>query len=276
MNINRKAKQFMEQYELKKKGVDLQSITNAAISMGYEVAFFNPNKESHIELLKKVTNDFYDRQKQAVTSELNGRKTIFIIFFSSEQDKIFLLLHELAHIYLDHDYKSGITDTAKEIQANDFASYVIKHGNPKRLLPALIAGTVIATVFLTALSAVFIYKSILPKAETSVLIQSPPPTETTPPTQEQTIISIPESVQIPFSDSHSEQPTTPESTPAPTIEPTPQPTPQQTIAVYITRTGKKYHRQDCYHISGTSTFSININEAISTGYEACKSCRPNN
>lgn len=269
MNINRKAKEFMEQYELKKKGVDLQSVTNTAISMGYEVAFFNPNKESHIELLKKVTNDFYDRQKQAVTSELNGKKTIFIIFFSSEQDKIFLLLHELAHIYLDHDYKSGITDTAKEIQANDFASYVIKHGNSKRLLPALIAGTVIATVFLTALSAVFIYKSILPKAEASVLVQSSPPTETTQPTQKQTVGLVPESVPISISDSPSVQTTAPESTPVPTPQ-------QQTMSVYITRTGKKFHRQDCYHISGNPTFSIDINEAINTGYEACKTCRPNN
>ena len=276
MKIKKEARQFIRKYDLQRKGVTIQNLTNIALSVGYEVIYFNPNVQRHFELLKSFGEEMATPATRAIACEKDGKKIIFIIFYTSEQDKIFLLLHELAHIYLDHDYKLGITDTAKEIQANDFASYVIKHGNSKRLLPALIAGTVIATVFLTALSAVFIYKRILPKAETSVLIQSPPPTETNQPTREQTVVLVPDSVQTPISDSSSEKPTSSQSTPAPTIEPTPQPTPQQTTIVYITRTGKKYHRPDCYHISGNPTFSININEAISTGYEACKTCRPNN
>lgn len=43
--------------------------------------------------------------------------------------------------------------------------------------------------------------------------------------------------------------------------------------VYITKTGKKFHCQNCYHLK--SCISIDKSEAIRLGYTPCKICKPN-
>ncbi|MGN1340969.1 MAG: ImmA/IrrE family metallo-endopeptidase [Oscillospiraceae bacterium] len=48
---------------------------------------------------------------------------------------------------------------------------------------------------------------------------------------------------------------------------------QEETAVYITRTGEKYHKPDCYHIAGkTGLIELTIEEAEQAGYEPCKDC----
>ena len=49
-------------------------------------------------------------------------------------------------------------------------------------------------------------------------------------------------------------------------------TPHGTI-VYITNTGKKYHRSNCSYLRN-STISINISDAKAKGYTACSRCNP--
>lgn len=49
-------------------------------------------------------------------------------------------------------------------------------------------------------------------------------------------------------------------------------TPQGTI-VYITNTGKKYHRSNCSYLRN-SKISINISDAKAKGYTACSRCNP--
>lgn len=43
--------------------------------------------------------------------------------------------------------------------------------------------------------------------------------------------------------------------------------------VYITRTGAKYHRGSCHHLR-QSKIKTTKSEAVSSGYGACKNCRP--
>lgn len=43
--------------------------------------------------------------------------------------------------------------------------------------------------------------------------------------------------------------------------------------VYITRTGKKFHCQNCHHLK--SCISIDKSEAVRLGYTPCKVCKPN-
>ena len=70
------------------------------------------------------------------------------------------------------------------------------------------------------------------------------------------------------------------STAAPTIIPSAAPiinNDKNTIldnnAVFVTKYGQKYHKQDCSHLkNSTQIFKIPINEAIENGYEACKDC----
>jgi hypothetical protein len=43
--------------------------------------------------------------------------------------------------------------------------------------------------------------------------------------------------------------------------------------VYITRTGKKYHRDGCRYLAA-SKIPISLKDAKANGYTACKVCRP--
>ena len=45
--------------------------------------------------------------------------------------------------------------------------------------------------------------------------------------------------------------------------------------VYISKTGKKYHLENCRTLR-TEKEAIDLEEAVKTGYEACKVCNPGN
>ena len=60
--------------------------------------------------------------------------------------------------------------------------------------------------------------------------------------------------------------------------PSQQPAPQQQAqtkeqTVYITRTGKKYHRATCRYLS-RSKISTTLKDAKANGYSACSVCKP--
>lgn len=80
--------------------------------------------------------------------------------------------------------------------------------------------------------------------------------------------------------------TSPAPTPAVSVAPSPTPTtpavvtptppPKQTnqeVTVYITRTGKKYHRDGCRYLS-RSKIPISLSDAESEGYGPCSVCNP--
>lgn len=48
----------------------------------------------------------------------------------------------------------------------------------------------------------------------------------------------------------------------------------QSSTVYITTYGEKYHLEQCFHLR-KSKFPIDIDEAVSKGYEPCKNCHKN-
>tara|TARA_Y100000815_G_scaffold167337_1_gene151912 strand:+ start:1779 stop:2156 length:378 start_codon:yes stop_codon:yes gene_type:complete len=47
----------------------------------------------------------------------------------------------------------------------------------------------------------------------------------------------------------------------------------QTQEVYITKTGEKYHTENCRYLK-TSKIVITLEKALENGYEACKVCNP--
>ena len=57
-------------------------------------------------------------------------------------------------------------------------------------------------------------------------------------------------------------------------QPAPKPSeqPKEQI-VYITRTGKRYHRQGCRYLS-KSAMPMSLKDAKQQGYTPCKVCRP--
>jgi hypothetical protein len=48
---------------------------------------------------------------------------------------------------------------------------------------------------------------------------------------------------------------------------------QKEVSVYITKTGKKYHRTGCRYLR-YSSIEINKSKALELGKEPCKVCRP--
>jgi hypothetical protein len=47
----------------------------------------------------------------------------------------------------------------------------------------------------------------------------------------------------------------------------------ESITVYITKTGEKYHTSTCRYLN-KSKISIELKDAIEQGYEPCKVCKP--
>jgi hypothetical protein len=45
------------------------------------------------------------------------------------------------------------------------------------------------------------------------------------------------------------------------------------LTVYVTRTGKKYHRDGCRYVAASKS-AISLKDAKAKGYTACKVCRP--
>jgi hypothetical protein len=43
--------------------------------------------------------------------------------------------------------------------------------------------------------------------------------------------------------------------------------------VYITKTGEKYHAEDCRYLS-RSSYAIELSDAIARGYDPCSVCKP--
>ena len=112
-------------------------------------------------------------------------------------------------------------------------------------------------------------------AETPEEVQQPTLRQTTEPTEaptpEPTIEPTPELTLEPTPEP------TPKPTPDPTVKPTPEPTIEipepQTVTVYITKTGEKYHRDGCQYLK-KSQIAIDLADAIAQGYTPCSRCDP--
>ena len=48
---------------------------------------------------------------------------------------------------------------------------------------------------------------------------------------------------------------------------------QQEVTVYITKSGKKYHRSTCSYLSKSKT-AISLKDAKAQGYTPCSRCKP--
>jgi len=61
---------------------------------------------------------------------------------------------------------------------------------------------------------------------------------------------------------------------APAVTPPAQPqVTQKEVTVYVTNTGKKYHRAGCRYLS-KSQIAINLSNAKAEGYTPCSACNP--
>lgn len=142
------ARKFIRHYGLAKTSLSVESLKKISRSMGYDVSCFNPNSKEHIDLLSKIGMQDYAKTHAAFTYAQNNKKIIFIVFYSSERDKIYLLLHEIAHLYLNHMHDSSKSETEKEEEANKFTHYVMKYKTSKIKFTYFIVSICVALLFM--------------------------------------------------------------------------------------------------------------------------------
>ena len=125
MHTAREARKFSKRYRIKKE-ITFDQAKETACEMGFEVMFFNPADTKQTTMLQNATGNTFLPSNNSFLYSLNGKKVIFLSQFTSKNDQTYLLLHELAHIFLNHGYRTDLTEVEKEKQANDLATYLIK------------------------------------------------------------------------------------------------------------------------------------------------------
>ena len=179
----------------------------------------------------------------------NGIKIVAIDGSLCVDDKIRVTLHEIGHILLHIPHVSSLADTTvigRDNEAEAFVHDVFRLSKYGILFKRSYRLTAIAILCLAlcTFAAVMSVQSIA-----AVKVQ---PQEV-----------IPEATPI----------TTPASFPttAPIVEPT---APQGDNLVYITPTGRKYHRPDCSSVNLSKARATTAEEAERQGLQPCKKCNP--
>ena len=253
LQVKVQAKKFIKRYGL--NGIiRIANLKQTAEELGYKVIYFDPHSPQKMKLLKELKADKIAESQKAFTWNRDSQKAIFIITGLEFEDEIFLLLHELSHIYMRHCYKYELTSVEKDQEANEFANYVIQYRKNRRIIKNSIIISSIAIIVTISIP----FTRQLHKNNQNKNVTTPSPTT-------QTIQSV--------SPSPSPSPVA-VNVVIPSEEPAVTSDEQDSVMVSVTKTGDKYHRSDCHYIVGRSIFTLSIEKATNAGYTACTYCRP--
>lgn len=138
MNIHSKADKLRRRL---KNGITLPSVVRYAEKLGYSVLFGN-TEETNTVLRRFELND-YACGKKAFTY-IGVAKFIYVDDTCSEQDKLYLILHELGHITENADASLAPCDSVREeVRADAFAYEVVTgeqaHATRRMLCASLLA-----------------------------------------------------------------------------------------------------------------------------------------
>lgn len=235
--MNKETSKFIRKYGLTQKNLSSRILKQIFVDSGFRIILFN--KFRNEPKIQKLINA-YEANEQILTRKTfilvdNENKLLFIRQHIGEEELIHYLLHELGHVWLKHTY-SLYDDDIQEREADEFAVHV------KILLRQQKNLRNISIVCSMLILAVLIHVSqALPPSTPAMNTTVTPIINTTlTPT-----ISAPPSVDTEFE------------------------------AVYITTSGKKYHKPDCRYVKNkTNIKEISKSEAIRLEYEPCKICNP--
>lgn len=125
--MNNKSKSAVRRFLKSVKKIDYTNSERFAESLGYSVVFFN-TVEGDITLVKCGYSE-EDKDRKAFTHHKTA-KIIFINNSVSSENKLYLLLHEIGHILLNHigDGKSHTRNNVlMDIETDAFVSEVLNH-----------------------------------------------------------------------------------------------------------------------------------------------------
>lgn len=250
-NIKKQVQKFKKEFKL--TGVpDLSELKQAVRNLNYDLTTYRDGadllKETHMTDAAQIVPALTVRTPKAKCILYNGN--------IQEKDLPFILAHEIGHIYLNHIRTSrGYYDTSeyRDNEANCFAVYLMGEISSKKYWIPTILSLLIA--FVTIISAVALFAQ----------------NETLPPSEKTNEIAPSILVTVPVETNKKIITKTPEVTPAPTQK-EPAEIPIDEIVI-ITRTGKRFHKEDCHTIKkSTGLKSATVAEAAELGLTPCAYC----
>lgn len=137
---NREIKQKVRKFqkEFGSSPVDYAYLQKAAEKQGYTVIEFNnvsndPNVRSLVEALKLSDKILYS--KGFAYTDRNFR-LVFVHEDLSENEKVFVLAHEVGHIYLGHLAAQPLIgkDVREEYEANEFSHFLLNQTGTSKLM----------------------------------------------------------------------------------------------------------------------------------------------
>lgn len=221
---------------LKGRKLNIKNVEMIIKNCGYTVIYFNTVMGD-----SEISRYYLDTEKatlKAFTYYENAR-IVFVDNNLHTEDKLYLLLHELGHIVLDHLEENNIMTKntyLMDIEADNFA-YSIIYGDNKVLVCVLLSAVLISISVLVA-GMINATKNTVPTYNYVENAKTSKDTET----------SVTNS-----------NPETPAET--------------EVEIVYVTPSGNKFHRVDCYYIKNRTTTELSRTKAA-TRYAPCAVCNP--
>ncbi len=156
MKSDKKARSFVKEYNLTAP-IKVSEIERIIKLQGFRIVRYGDSgTQEALRLINRLKLDEYVHLVNCFTYFDEKYKIVFIRSGLSEKDESLLLLHEEAHIYLDHFHTddSRITETVKEQEAHRFAEYVQKYvkisSRMKNIFIPISVNVLICGIFLAA------------------------------------------------------------------------------------------------------------------------------
>lgn len=250
----------------------------------FSIFTFGENETTTTTELIEQLNLEDNRKKSAFTYSSPKINVVFLKEGLANKESAILLMHEEAHIFLGHlNENKRDTSIYDEEEAHAFveeikrqleikekesklyensATSVIRNEDTKIIKNHMKSKNIVFVVLVICVLAIFAKYCLEEYNKSSQLIEY---LETTPKittteiisnTTVETTLTVLETTIMETSNTTEEESTANDS------------------KVYITKTGKKYHREDCYMITNKDVISLSIEEAQKL-YEPCAICRPN-
>lgn len=128
-----------------KRKIDFKTISTHLQSIGFSVIFYNQNTDN--EILIKYGLVEFSRTVKGFTVYRKDFKAVFIDNSTSREEKLYVLLHETAHIVLGHIDKKDIQDSRfMEMEADAFAHEVLNPRKKKRIFAPCLASILIGFI----------------------------------------------------------------------------------------------------------------------------------
>ncbi|MBE7025021.1 MAG: ImmA/IrrE family metallo-endopeptidase [Ruminococcaceae bacterium] len=251
MNVpKKKAIEFVRKYKLKENRLTCETMRDIIRRQGFLVFRhdkFGQSSEKVDAVLRSLKLTDYAIGKDGFVYASSTDKAVFINSQLSEDEELYILLHEEGHISCNHPVQHGVlayNNVLCEQEANAFVFYVMQYLKHKNT-------SILASVACTLLLDVGV----------SFAANTPPPTQNDTPNEAPTA-SSPASAKIE------------------TVTTTPVPLTSSSVEanenlVYVAKTGTVYHKENCSYISGrTGVRQMTVDSAQTLDLSPCSRCRP--